>query len=165
MDRIMPSKSAPRILMVEDNQALAHLYREYLAGEQVSIHHVPTGALALDALSTGPAPVTMLDLVLPDMNGFEILLQISAAKIETTVVVITAHGSVNVAVEAMRLGDFDFLVKPVSAERLIVTIRNAFERQRLAQIVADLINTPPEIVARAKVVSDESGIEQPPTSK
>jgi len=134
MDPIMP-KSAPRILMVEDNQALAHLYREYLAGEPVSIDHVSTGAMALDALSTAPAPVTMLDLVLPDMNGFDILRQISAAKTETTVVVITAHGSVNVAVDAMRLGAFDFLVKPFSAERLIVTVRNALERQRLARIV------------------------------
>ena len=65
----------------------------------------------------------------------EILEQVGGAGLDCAVVVITAHGSINVAVNAMRAGAIDFLVKPFTGERLIYTVRNALERRRLAQIV------------------------------
>ena len=72
---------------------------------------------------------------LPDMDGLDILKRVVSDELPAAVVVITAHGSVNNAVEAMRAGAFDFLVKPFNADRLTVTLRNALERQRLAHIV------------------------------
>jgi two-component system repressor protein LuxO len=69
------------------------------------------------------------------MNGMDILKRIAEQGIPTTTIVVTAQGSIQVAIEAMRLGAYDFLVKPFAGDRLLVTVRNALERGRLEEIV------------------------------
>jgi len=96
---------------------------------------VATGADALAHLATHTPAAVLLDLELPDMNGLEILQHIADQRLPCAVIVITAHGSVKIAVEAMRLGAFDFLLKPFNADRLIVTLRNALDHQQLSDIV------------------------------
>jgi two-component system repressor protein LuxO len=85
-------------------------------------------------------PVILLDLKLPDMDGFEILRLLKQKAIPSMVVVITAHGSIDMAVEAMRLGAVDFLQKPFDAERLRVTAMNALDRAHLTDMVETLKN-------------------------
>lgn len=125
----------PLVLMVEDTVSLARTYLEYLKNEDIVCEHVETGRQALDKLAEQEPDAILLDLMLPDMGGLEILEHIHQKEIPTSVIVITAHGSINTAVEAMRLGATDFLVKPFSADRLLVTLRNALERQRLTRLV------------------------------
>jgi two-component system repressor protein LuxO len=125
----------PRVLLVEDTPSLARVYTEYLKKAAFAVTTVETGAAALDALREAPPEVVLLDLQLPDMNGMNVLKYVSGQQIPTAVVIITAHASVNVAVEAMRHGAYDFVVKPFTADRLMVTVRNAVERLRLVQIV------------------------------
>jgi DNA-binding NtrC family response regulator len=101
-------------------------------------YHVDAAATAsqgLKLLKSNSPSLVLLDLQLPDMNGMEVLKRIDAQALPCAVIVITAHGSVKAAVEAMRYGAYDFLVKPFSADRLVVTVRNAMERLRLAQLV------------------------------
>ena len=131
----MTASTDPSVLLVEDTPSLARVYLQYLRDEPIETRHVDTGAKALEALGESVPQAILLDLKLPDMDGMEILKGIQTAGLPTSVVVITAHGSVNVAVEAMRAGAYDFLVKPFNAERLLVTLRNALERQRLARTV------------------------------
>jgi two-component system repressor protein LuxO len=69
----------------------------------------------------------VLDLKLLDMNGLDILREVNEKKIPCAVVVITGHGSVRIAVEAMRCGAFDFIEKPFNADRLIYSVRNALK--------------------------------------
>lgn len=123
------------VLLIEDTPSLARVYAEFLRKDQLAVDMVETGAAALDKLSDGAPRVVLLDLQLPDMNGMEVLRRIAAQALPCAVIIITAHGSVKAAVEAMRYGAYDFLVKPFSADRLLVTVRNALERLRLAQIV------------------------------
>lgn len=124
------------VLLVEDTPSLARVYAEYLKKEGLTAAIVETGRDAIGALGSGELPrVLLLDLNLPDINGMEVLKHVSEQEIPVAVVVITAHASVNLAVEAMRWGAYDFLVKPFTADRLVVTVRNALERQRLVQIV------------------------------
>ncbi|HEY0918938.1 sigma-54-dependent transcriptional regulator, partial [Devosia sp.] len=130
----MVSGTTP-VLLVEDTPSLARVYTEYLKKEAYAVVPVETGAAAMEVLSDGAPRIVLLDLQLPDMHGMEVLKHVSDQGLPCAVVVITAHGSVNVAVEAMRYGAYDFLVKPFSAERLVVTVRNAMERLRLSQIV------------------------------
>ncbi len=73
---------------------------------------------------------------LPDINGIEILREIRARKLPCAVIVVTAHASVKVAVEAMREGAYDFIVKPFAPDRLLVTVRNALDRRRLETLAA-----------------------------
>ncbi len=131
----MSSTKQPRVLLVEDKSALARVYTDYLRQEPYDLTHVETGGAALSFIEEKVPDGILLDLNLPDMNGIEILKRVTEQQLPTSVVVITAHGSVQTAVEAMRAGAFDFLVKPFNADRLVFTLRNAVERQRLARIV------------------------------
>lgn len=125
----------PSILLVEDTHILARTYLQYLSKEPYDVVHVDTGGKGREAIERQPPDVVLLDLQLPDMNGLEILREISEKQIPSAVIVITAHGSVATAVEAMRYGAVDFIIKPFTADRLVVTLRNTVERQQLAEIV------------------------------
>ena len=134
----MPNSMIQRLLLVEDDPPLARVYQEYLKSEPYEVVHADTGKKALKELADGSFDGLILDVQLPDMSGLEILKKVSEDNPRTAVVVITAHGSVNMAVEAMREGAADFLMKPFNAERLIFTLRNALERQELKGIVQTL---------------------------
>lgn len=131
----MNDQANQRILLVEDEIALAGVYIEYLHDEPYDIVHVDTGKAALENIAAGGFDAVILDLRLPDMNGLEILKHIQANIPDLSVVVITAHGSINTAVQAMQYGAADFLLKPFDPERLIYTLRNTLERQKLSNIV------------------------------
>ncbi len=126
-----------KILMIEDTESLGVLYQTYLerSGNQVS--WAVLGQDGLDAIAESTPDLVLLDLQLPDMQGMDILRQIHNQNIDTKVVVMTAHGSVDNAVEALRLGATDFLVKPIDAERLNVTVANVLDLHRLGKLVDD----------------------------
>lgn len=118
-----------RILIVEDSASLAMSYAAQLteAGHHVEV--CGTGAEAASFFTGNQSfEVVLLDLQLPDANGLDLLKTYSDDLGETSVIVITADGSLTRAIDAMRLGAYDFLVKPVNSERLLTTVRNAAER-------------------------------------
>ncbi len=131
----MNTQANATILLVEDSPTLAHVYGAYLGKENWNVILAETGAKALDLLRSRQPQVMVLDLKLPDMDGLDILRQVIEEKIHCAVVVVTGHGSVHVAVEAMRDGAFDFIEKPCNADRLLYAIRNALKlRQMDAQV-------------------------------
>jgi two-component system repressor protein LuxO len=134
----MASGPKQQILLVEDSPSLARVYIEYLHDEHMDVTHVGSGREALSLLSSRAFDGVLLDLRLPDMDGLEILEHMKQHKISTASIVITAHGSVNVAVDAMRAGAIDFLMKPFNADRLKVTLENAIEQQNLRKVVKSL---------------------------
>lgn len=125
-----PAPARPPILLVEDTLSLQMVYRSILAGAG---HRVSVAGSAADALAQFRAlkpQVVLLDLVLPDLDGLLLMQEMLAIHSDTTIIAITANGSVNRAVEAMRAGAHDFLVKPVDEARLLDAVRNArAERQ------------------------------------
>lgn len=144
MNASEPATTKARVLLVEDTLSLATLYGNSLINAGLPVDHVATGKEALEKLETGAYQVVLLDLQLPDINGFEVMRMLRERGLDVTTVVVTGQGSVVTAVEAMRRGAYDFLVKPVSPERMITTVRNAQERAMLQRTVEDLS---PEISA------------------
>lgn len=136
----MSSKSSGSrtVLLVEDTLALATVYQQYMRPLGVTLVAVDTGAKCVEYLTTEKPDVLVLDLGLPDMNGIEILKSVRAESPSVSVVVITNNASLGTAVEAMRLGAFDYVVKPFNAERLNTTIRNALERSILRREVVEI---------------------------
>ena len=126
------------VLLIEDDPPMARVYQEYLRKEPYRISHSDTGRAGLEVLHGAAPDATILDLRLPDMNGLEILRAVREERIPTSVIVITAQGSIVTAVEAMREGAADFIVKPFAADRLIYTLRNVLERRRLSRVVESL---------------------------
>jgi DNA-binding NtrC family response regulator len=126
----------PRLLLVEDTPSILRLYHEVLRKLDVELIDAVTGAAALAVLDETIPDVVLLDVELPDTNGIDILRRIRARNLPSAVIVVTAHGSVKVAVEAMREGAYDFIIKPFPPDRLIVTVRNALERRQLQTLAA-----------------------------
>ena len=131
----MSSSLQPSVLLVEDSVSLAAIYQGYLAKENLQLIHKETGAEAMDYLKNHAPNLILLDLNLPDVNGMTILKHLHAIGAPCSVVIITAHGSVDVAVDAMRYGAFDFIEKPFNGKRLRITVRNALEWQNLCNKV------------------------------
>ncbi len=125
----------PTVLLVEDDVLLAEAYLAHLSTDDCEIIHVETGAAAIAAIEEVRPEVVLLDLLLPDMHGHEVVEYIAEKAYPIAIIVVTSQGSVRMAVEAMRAGAFDFLVKPIDPERLAYTLRNALERQTLTRAV------------------------------
>jgi DNA-binding NtrC family response regulator len=126
------------VLLIEDTPSMARVYLEYLKRGPFRARHCMTGQEALDDIAKNPTDAVLLDLRLPDMDGLDVLKRIRSREFPVAVVVITADGSLNRAVEAMREGALDFLVKPFNADRLLITLGNVLERQRLNSMVESL---------------------------
>jgi len=135
---VVTAESQPLVLLVEDSEPLAELYLAYMRREPIVLRHAATLAAAKAALLALRPAAMLLDLELPDGSGLALIETARAAGFDCAAIIITGHGSVNVAVEAMRAGAYDFLVKPLDAARLLTTLRNALERRRLAHIVEAL---------------------------
>lgn len=116
------------LLMVEDTASVAALYRSYLTPLQIDINIVGTGRDAIDSLNFRTPDLILLDLRLPDMTGMDVLHAVKEKNPDVPVIFMTAHGSIDTAVEAMRHGAQDFLIKPCEADRLRVTVNNALRK-------------------------------------
>ncbi|MGO4998318.1 sigma-54-dependent transcriptional regulator [Oceanisphaera sp. W20_SRM_FM3] len=123
------------VLLVEDTASLAALYQAYLQDEPLSLTVVNNGQAAIEHIQQHAPDILLLDLILPDMPGMDILQWLHREKLNITTIVITAHGSVDVAVEAMRFGAHDFINKPIEIERLKVTLHNTMKFRQLNQLL------------------------------
>jgi two-component system repressor protein LuxO len=132
----MASKTS--LLMVEDSLSLAAIYMSYLRDEDIDVRHVANLTDAVDYLQHTVPDVLLLDIELPDGNGMDLLKEIMTQNLPTDVIVMTAHGSSDMAGQAIRMGAFDFLTKPFDANRLQVTIANAVQHSNLSKKVKTL---------------------------
>lgn len=119
-----------RVLLVEDTPALARTYLGFMRDESYTVEHVESGGDAKNKLIENSIDLVLLDLRLPDISGQEVLGWMRDQGIMIPVIVITAQGSVGVAVDAMRAGAADFLMKPFAEDRLLVSIRNHLDQSR-----------------------------------
>ena len=108
---------------------MAIMYQQHLKKAGVSSEICQSGKSALSELRKGKVTTVLLDLQLPDMNGLDIIKEMDGTSHNITFIVITANGSVNTAVDAMRAGAYDFLIKPFPREKLLATVKNALERK------------------------------------
>lgn len=128
---------AKYLLMVEDTASVAALYRSYLTPLEIDINIVGTGREAIESIAHREPDLILLDLRLPDMTGMDVLHAVKQRSPDVPVIFMTAHGSIDTAVEAMRHGAQDFLIKPCEADRLRVTVNNAIRKASKLKNEAD----------------------------
>ncbi|NTT84770.1 sigma-54-dependent transcriptional regulator [Tabrizicola fusiformis] len=121
----MSRRSAPPVLVIEDTASLRLVYRTILTAAGHPVEVAASAAEGLAMFRAGTMRTVLLDLVLPDREGLHLMRDILAIRPGTQVIVLTAHGSVGKAVEAMRAGAHEFLVKPVEEARLLAALANA----------------------------------------
>ena len=122
----------PRILLVDDDERLRRAAGKVLAAEGYQVTVAASGAAALECLRQAAFALVVSDLRLPDLDGMALLKQVRELVPAAEVVVLTGHGSVEKAVEAMRLGAYDFIQKPLDSAAWLKTVSKALEKQRLA---------------------------------
>jgi len=113
------------VLLVDDDPAVGAVLSALLRQEGIAAREVRSGKEALRVLEDEPFDLVVTDLRMPEMTGMDLLASILEKWPEQQVVMLTAHGSVPTAVEAMRLGATDFLLKPFDAEEVVYVIRKA----------------------------------------
>jgi two-component system, NtrC family, nitrogen regulation response regulator NtrX len=120
-----------RILVVDDEAEIRRSLRMILEYEGYDVQEASSGPEAIALVEREPPDLAFLDIKMPGMDGLETLEKIRGSNESLPVVIVSGHGTVSTAVEATKLGAFDFIEKPLASERVLVTIRNALDRTRL----------------------------------
>jgi DNA-binding NtrC family response regulator len=121
------------VLVVDDEQVLAGAMGDYLGRHGYAVNIKSSGEEALKVIDREPPDIVVLDYRLPRMDGLEVLRRIKESRPEIEVIILTAHGSVEGAVEAMKVGAFDYLSKPLDLEELRLVVNKALHSVRQTQ--------------------------------
>ena len=128
------------VLVVDDEIAIRETLAQILSYEGYRVRTAADGPRAIADLQASPADAMLLDIKMPGMDGFEVLARLRGEGLDLPVIVISGHGDIKTAVDAVKQGAYDFLEKPLDRNRLLVTLQNCLahkrtlaDRERLAQ--------------------------------
>lgn len=120
-----------KILIIDDEKAIRNTLKEILRYENHTTDEASDGEEAFRKLQTQHYDLALCDIKMPKMDGMEVLEKIKSNDISTPFIMISAHGTIETAVEATKMGAFDFIQKPPDLNRLLITIKNALENKSL----------------------------------
>jgi two-component system nitrogen regulation response regulator NtrX len=121
----------PKILIIDDEKSIRKTLREILEYEKYQVDEATEGIEGIALLQKEKYDVILCDIKMPKMDGIEVLDKITQSYGDIPVVMISGHGTIETAVEAVKKGAFDFIAKPLDLNRLLVTIRNAMDKSTL----------------------------------
>ncbi len=127
-----------RILVIDDEKSIRNTLKDILEYEKFEVALAEDAFEALEKIKEGPFDVILCDIKMPKMDGIELLEKIKTEGVDSTVVMISGHGTIDTAVEAIKKGAFDFISKPLDLNRLLITIRNATDKNRLVSETREL---------------------------
>ena len=130
-----------KILIIDDERAIRRALREILEFEEFEVVEAENGKEGFEKASSTSFDMIFCDIKMPQMDGMEVLDELLKAKIDTPVIMISGHGNVETAVQAIKKGAFDFIEKPLDLNRILVTIRNAKDRTGLVEETKQLKTT------------------------
>ena len=122
-----------KLIIVDDEKPIRAALRDILEYEGYEVDEAKDGEEGLEMIMRTTYDVALCDIRMPKMNGLELLMKVSEAEKSVQIVMISAYGNVENAVEATKRGAFDFITKPPDLNRLLITVRNAIERSKLVQ--------------------------------
>lgn len=121
------------ILIIDDEKAIRAALRDILEHEGHKVEEAEDGAVGLDKAKKGKFDLVLCDIKMPKMDGIEVLQKLQAHNDELPVVMISGHGTIDTAVDALKKGAFDFIQKPPDISRILVSVRNALDRGDLVK--------------------------------
>lgn len=128
-----------RVLVVDDEDNIRKTLKMILEYEGYTFFEAADGVTAREVLENHPEiDLVLLDIRLPDSDGLSLLAEFRKKPLAPEVIMISGHGTIAMAVEATKLGAFDFLEKPLHRERVLLSVRNALEARRLRTTVQDI---------------------------
>ncbi|MEX2511895.1 MAG: sigma-54 dependent transcriptional regulator [Cyclobacteriaceae bacterium] len=121
----------PKILIIDDEKVIRSTLKEILEYEKYEILEAEDGEKGLEILENDDIDLVLCDIKMPKMDGMEVLAKVTKMEKQPQFIMISAHGTIETAVEATKLGAFDFIPKPPDLNRLLLTVRNALDKKNL----------------------------------
>jgi len=144
-----------KILVIDDERSIRNTLKDILGYEGYAVEVAENGLLGLEMVKNADFDIILCDIKMPEMDGIEVLDKIMEFKPDTTVVMISGHGNIDTAVESIKKGAFDFIVKPLDLNRLLITIRNAGDKTVLVKetkVLKQKINRRYEIIGESPLI-------------
>lgn len=123
--------TAQTVLVIDDERAIRSTLTEILSFEGYKVEEASDGAEGLKKILANAYDCVICDIKMPKMDGIEVLEKVMAEKPDTQIIIISGHGNIETAVEAVKKGAFDYISKPPDLNRLLITLRNAMEKKEL----------------------------------
>jgi len=147
----------PKILVIDDEKSIRKTLREILEYENFIVDEAGDGAEGTAMAEKDNYDIILCDIKMPKVDGMEALDNILKSRPDTPIVMISGHGTIETAVEAVKKGAFDFIAKPLDLNRLLVTIRNAMDKTTLVSDVKVLkkkISKTYEMIGESAAISE-----------
>lgn len=146
------------ILIIEDEEPIRRVLKRILLEENndFTIHEADHGELGIDMLNKQEFDLVLCDIKMPKKDGLEVLQEAKSIGITTPFIMLTGHGNIHTAVEAMKLGAYDFIPKPPDLNRLLISVRNALESKNL---VVENHRLKKRIAKRYEMIGNSSGLQ------
>ncbi len=146
-----------KILIIDDERSIRNTLKDILEFEKHQVALAENGKTGLEAAQIGVFDLIFSDIKMPEMDGIELLANLMEKEVEAPVVMISGHGNIETAVECIKKGAFDFIEKPIDLNRLLVTVRNALERNNL---VVETKTLKKKVATRHQMVGASPAIEK-----
>jgi DNA-binding NtrC family response regulator len=118
-----------RVLLVDDEAEFLETLMKRLKKRRLDVKSATSGKEALQVLEEAPIDVVVLDVKMPDMDGIETLKEIKKVRPRVEVIMLTGHASIEVAMQGMELGAFDYLMKPMDIDELLYKLQDAYKKK------------------------------------
>ena len=148
------------ILIIDDEKSIRNTLKEILEYEKYTVHEAEDGIQGLEKIKSGKYDLIMCDIKMPKLDGLELLEKTMDIGIETPVVMISGHGNIETAVEAIKKGAFDYISKPLDLNRLLITVKNAIDKKELVQETRKLKRKINEKIGGTQIIGESEGIKR-----
>ncbi|MFO7863543.1 MAG: sigma-54 dependent transcriptional regulator [Salinivirgaceae bacterium] len=146
-----------RILVIDDEESIRNTLQEILEYEKYSVDLAADGAEAMEQLKKNQYNVILCDIKMPNMDGIEVLERAIRLQPTAPVIMISGHGNIDTAVDAIKKGAYDFIEKPLDLNRLLITIKNALDKSTLVEKTKELQQ---KVSKTYEIVGQSPAIEQ-----
>ncbi len=144
-----------KILVIDDERAIRNTLKEVLEYEKHEVDLAEDGPTGIELFNANTYDIVLCDIKMAKMDGIEVLQKISESSSDIPVIMISGHGNIDTAVEAIKKGAYDFLEKPLDLNRLLITIRNATDKSSLitqTQVLKNKVSRMYEIIGESEAI-------------
>ena len=144
-----------KILVIDDERSIRNSLKDILEYEQYQVELAENGTQGLEHIRSNDFDIVLCDIKMPEMDGIEVLERVQLLKPDVPIVMISGHGNIDTAVDAIKKGAFDYIEKPLDLNRLLITIRNAMDKSNLiteTRVLKKKVNKKYEIIGESPAI-------------
>ncbi|MBA3680038.1 MAG: sigma-54-dependent Fis family transcriptional regulator [Bacteroidetes bacterium] len=146
-----------KILVIDDEKAIRRSIKEILEFEKHSIEEAEDGQMALEMALKNNYDIILSDIKMPKLDGIELLQKLIENKVSSSIIIMSGHGTIETAVDAVKNGAYDYLAKPIDLNRLLVSVRNALEKGDLVtetKVLKKKITKSADMIGNSKAIQN-----------